>query len=749
MLKNNPGRIGRLSSGVPCTFEKGPRPASAITTIKQHKPSTPATKNRPQRSCQPSSISTAVSAKNDSSFDSTGLTVGQKVSVSSLCALGTIRYIGAIGIKPGLWIGLELDITGSGKNDGSIKGARYFNCPPETGLFILANKVTPLQKSASLSPSFAVAAGTPSVVASKKSITTNGRRHGTKVPSENDTTTNRTTHRSPVSSRQQKQTAQQPVTPTPPLVRTKSVTNPSSPPLSSKASRRHSPPVPKALSTTQKPLAASRFSKSPVAATRPSSVSRRTATPIIATPTKSSPYPKQQGSKISRQTVTPTTTTRQRSSNSSTARVPETLRRSKSTSTRQTVTPEELAKMHQLLEQSRQEKQRLSDEMDGKEAIWERLVTAKESYALQVQDMQLEITRLQDALNLAQQQQQQQQQQAQSPQVSPHSTLELQYTRRIEKLEGLVQQWQRDAQVSHQQLQQQQRDHAAQMEQLRQNLTERDQATADMERNYEATQKASTEACVRHYESTLAQWTSERDQLLASKDDEIARLTQLIDTLKPTNASPTENNDDDDDTGASMFHTSSHRRLEQQLELTTQALENLQRQHQATLHDIEQLRHQVAHQHTEAQAAEQRIRQLLNDLAQEINNRRLVMEERDAGLQNQQRIEDERKDLANTNTRLEDECRRLKVDLEQVRLGNKPPALKLEDKDVLHSDMPISPISDAPAALYCEICETHGHDVMACKAVHSLSLGEQVYCFNCDVFDEHTTWECPNQDESY
>jgi hypothetical protein len=122
MLTNNPGRIGRLSSGVPCTFEKGSRPASAITTIKQRKPSTPVTKNRRQGSCQPSSISTAVSAKNDSSFDSTGLTVGQKVSVSSLCALGTIRYIGAIGIKPGLWIGLELDITGSGKNDGSIKG---------------------------------------------------------------------------------------------------------------------------------------------------------------------------------------------------------------------------------------------------------------------------------------------------------------------------------------------------------------------------------------------------------------------------------------------------------------------------------------------------------------------------------------------------------------------------------------------------------------------------------------------------
>lgn len=394
--------------------------------------------------------------------------------------------------------------------------------------------------------------------------------------------------------------------------------------------------------------------------------------------------------------------------------------------------------MHQQLEQIRQEKQRLSDEMNGKEAIWERLVTAKESYALQVQDMQLEITRLQDALNVAQQQQ------AQSQQVSPHSTLEMQYTRRIEKLEGLVQQWQQDAQASHQQLQQQQRDHAAQIEQLRQNLTDRDQATADMERNYEATQRANTEACVQHYESTLALWTSDRDQLLANKDAEIAHLTQLIDTLKPTNASPTEINDDDDgNTDTAMIHASSRRRLEQQLELTTQALADLQHQHQTTLHETEQLRHQVAHQRTEAQAADQRNRQLLSDLAQEISHRRVVMEERDAGLQCQQRIEDERRDLVNTNTRLEHqlesahhmehECRRLKdtiMDLEeqlrQKQINNiKPHGLTLEDKGILHADMPISPISDAPTALYCEICEVHGHDVMGCKAVHSLSLGEQ------------------------
>lgn len=48
---------------------------------------------------------------------------------------GVVRYVGTLHIAAGNWLGLELADT-SGKNDGSVKGERYFNCPPGHGIFV-------------------------------------------------------------------------------------------------------------------------------------------------------------------------------------------------------------------------------------------------------------------------------------------------------------------------------------------------------------------------------------------------------------------------------------------------------------------------------------------------------------------------------------------------------------------------------------------------------------------------------------
>ncbi|KAI8073662.1 hypothetical protein BDF21DRAFT_75755 [Thamnidium elegans] len=70
--------------------------------------------------------------------------VNERVAVDSMGIVGTLRFLGEAEFKEGYWAGIQLDIVGSGKNDGSVKGIRYFSCPANTGLFVLASKLSPL-----------------------------------------------------------------------------------------------------------------------------------------------------------------------------------------------------------------------------------------------------------------------------------------------------------------------------------------------------------------------------------------------------------------------------------------------------------------------------------------------------------------------------------------------------------------------------------------------------------------------------
>ncbi len=53
--------------------------------------------------------------------------IGQKVIVPNLSLTGTVRFFGELKFIKGnyggnLWVGIELDKKGAGKNDGSIQG---------------------------------------------------------------------------------------------------------------------------------------------------------------------------------------------------------------------------------------------------------------------------------------------------------------------------------------------------------------------------------------------------------------------------------------------------------------------------------------------------------------------------------------------------------------------------------------------------------------------------------------------------
>ncbi|KAF1851912.1 uncharacterized protein K460DRAFT_362679 [Cucurbitaria berberidis CBS 394.84] len=65
--------------------------------------------------------------------------VGQTVETSKL-EQGIVKYIGPIHVAEGVWLGIELP-TPTGKNDGSVRGERYFDCPPAHGLFVRDSNV--------------------------------------------------------------------------------------------------------------------------------------------------------------------------------------------------------------------------------------------------------------------------------------------------------------------------------------------------------------------------------------------------------------------------------------------------------------------------------------------------------------------------------------------------------------------------------------------------------------------------------
>ncbi|KAJ4989311.1 CAP-Gly domain-containing protein [Stagonosporopsis vannaccii] len=60
--------------------------------------------------------------------------VGQRIETNTH-RTGIVKYVGQIHVADGAWLGIDLQEP-TGKNDGSVRGERYFDCPPQHGLFV-------------------------------------------------------------------------------------------------------------------------------------------------------------------------------------------------------------------------------------------------------------------------------------------------------------------------------------------------------------------------------------------------------------------------------------------------------------------------------------------------------------------------------------------------------------------------------------------------------------------------------------
>ncbi|KAG1048337.1 hypothetical protein G6F43_009264 [Rhizopus delemar] len=548
--------------------------------------------------------------------------VGQKVLVSSLDLTGTVRFFGETRFKPNeSWVGIELDIKGAGKNDGCIQGIRYFTCSPNTGLFVTVNKVTPCSHSEGPPPKPTKFAAKSQLIKPSKSTTPQAIR-----PSKS-------THANLNS-----------------LASTKST-------LAPKRTKSTVAPKPTKSTHALKSIRSAYSIKSAKSTATPLKSAKRTAIPHSAQSISDGPQPTKS---------TGPATTKPRGMNTPSANTPKksqstaTARRSLSCSTSLT------EKTRGMIRSKTSEPETLK-EPSTESIAWERLLSAKESYAIQVQEKEGEIGHLRRALEDSRVVHERMRKEREAAVSRAAMSVDLEH--QIDRLEQRCQTLSSERSELQKDTERLKQHHAAQVASLLEKLTDRDRALATVEKEYAEVRKANVDA-VRSCEQVVEQLKREHQQDLRQRDQELDGLRRTIERLRQEQYQPTPEENE---------HDVSHRQqLETQLELTLQALDQERQSMEGMVSEVAQLKEEIKHLHHLSATSRLEYHTLKSQLAQEVEDKRRIMEESDAALEAQNRLEEEnerlRLSLAKAQHDMSELLKRLAVVEKQNQNANDPEA---------------------------------------------------------------------------
>lgn len=278
----------------------------------------------------------------------------------------------------------------------------------------------------------------------------------------------------------------------------------------------------------------------------------------------------------------------------------------------------ELSRMQELLEEARRDRERLSKEVNSKDAAWDRIVSTKESYALQVQDKEREIRCLEQALAASQEKLEALTNQAHI-QSSQQAILE-QQRQRITKLDILLQEAQTREKSVLEDYRDLQQESAARLDQVERLLADRNQAVAMLEQECNDLRRTNKIAAQSYQEST-EQAKAEYIQALVAKDREIAQLRQALNDLIVKQRAQEES------LGPQFVQDDQKRRLEQQLQ---SALTELDRERHLVLcktQQVDTVNARVIQLQDTIEAFDKRCQELARELETEIKDKKRIMEE--------------------------------------------------------------------------------------------------------------------------